>query len=136
MPGPLGETTPGMVGYGGSTGYNPLAVGDPVTVVGNTVASQTLDIAGQADDSFDLTLHVATTTLALTNPATKSAEVTLVVRQDATGGRLVVWPASVKWAGGTAPTLTVTASAIDVVKLETIDGGTTWFGRVLVAAAA
>jgi hypothetical protein len=34
------------------------------------------------------------------------------------------WPASVKWPGGTAPTLT--ASGVDVLAFLTDDGGTTW----------
>jgi len=37
----------------------------------------------------------------------------LRVTQDATGSRTAVWPVSVKWKGGTAPTLTTTAGKID-----------------------
>jgi len=33
--------------------------------------------------------------------------------QDATGGRTLTWPAGLKWAGGSAPTLTATASKAD-----------------------
>ncbi|NTW31491.1 MAG: hypothetical protein HGB12_02505 [Bacteroidetes bacterium] len=37
---------------------------------------------------------------------------TLIIKQDATGGRIVTWSSNVKWAGaGTAPTLTTTAGA-------------------------
>jgi hypothetical protein len=36
------------------------------------------------------------------------------------------WPASVKWPGGTAPTLT--ASGVDLLVFITDDGGTTWRG--------
>lgn len=136
MAGPLGETTPGMVGYTGATGYDPGAVGDTVVVIGNTVASQTLDLGGREESSFDLTLHVATTTLAFTNPASAASSITLLVRQDTSGARVLAWPASVKWAGGAAPTITVTASAKDLLRLDTMDGGVTWFGRVIVAAAA
>ena len=39
----------------------------------------------------------------------------LVVCQDATGSRTVTWDASVKWSGGTAPTLTTTANKCDVL---------------------
>lgn len=35
--------------------------------------------------------------------------------QDATGSRTVTWPASVKWPGGTAPTLSTAANAIDII---------------------
>lgn len=55
----------------------------------------------------------------------------LYLTQDATGSRTVTWPASVKWAGGTAPTLSTAANAIDVLVFETINGGTTWFGSLV-----
>jgi hypothetical protein len=41
---------------------------------------------------------------------------TLRVVQDASGSRTVTWPSSVKWPGGTAPTLTITGDAIDVIR--------------------
>lgn len=39
---------------------------------------------------------------------------TLEVVQDATGGRVYTWPASVKWEGGVAPTHSTAASKIDL----------------------
>ena len=33
--------------------------------------------------------------------------------QDATGSRTATWPSGINWPGGTAPTLTATANAID-----------------------
>jgi hypothetical protein len=42
------------------------------------------------------------------------------------GAYTVTWPASVKWAGGAAPTFS--AAGVDVVTLLTVDGGTTWLG--------
>ena len=36
-----------------------------------------------------------------------------------------IFPSSVKWAGGTAPTLT--SSGIDIITFETIDAGTNWY---------
>jgi len=37
------------------------------------------------------------------------------ITQDATGSRTITWPASFKWAGGTAGVLTTTASAVDLL---------------------
>ena len=54
---------------------------------------------------------------------------TLALKQDATGGRTVTWPATVKWAGGATPTLTVTAARWDVFSFVCLDG-TNWFGFV------
>ncbi|NQW08364.1 MAG: hypothetical protein HQ481_00585 [Alphaproteobacteria bacterium] len=62
-------------------------------------------------------------------PASGTAgSLTMVLRQDATGSRTTTWPASVKWAGGSAPTLTTTASAIDILTFMTVDGGIIWYG--------
>lgn len=35
------------------------------------------------------------------------------IKQDPTGSRLITWPALVKWAGGSAPTLTTTGGRVD-----------------------
>ena len=40
---------------------------------------------------------------------------TLIIKQDGTGSRTATWPASVRWGGGTAPTLTTTASKTDYI---------------------
>lgn len=41
---------------------------------------------------------------------------TLILKQDGTGNRTVSWPATVKWANRTAPTLTSSANGIDSVE--------------------
>jgi len=49
----------------------------------------------------------------------------LLLKQDSTGSRTVTWT-TVKWAGGTAPTLTTTASRLDVFSF--FSDGTNWYG--------
>lgn len=69
--------------------------------------------------TFDLStsLHQVTLggnrTLALSN---ESVGQTFVIRliQDGTGSRTVTWFSTIKWAGGVTPTLTTTASKVDV----------------------
>lgn len=51
----------------------------------------------------------------------------LALKQDTTGSRTATWPATVKWAGSTAPTLTTTASKTDLFSFVCIDG-TNWLG--------
>jgi hypothetical protein len=51
---------------------------------------------------------------------------TLLLRQDGTGGRTETWPAAVRWPGGTAPTITSTASQTD--KYIFTSDGTRWYG--------
>ena len=43
------------------------------------------------------------------------ARYVLIIKQDATGSRTATWPASVRWATGSAPVLTTTASKTDYV---------------------
>jgi hypothetical protein len=78
---------------------------------------------------FDITLNGATPAITFSGfpAAGLGATITVIFRQDATGSRVPTWPAAVKWAGG-APTLSTTASAIDIITFFTIDGGTTIFG--------
>lgn len=52
-------------------------------------------------------------TLALSNMATWD-RIVLRLQQDATGSRTVTWFGTIKWAGGTAPTLTTTPNKADM----------------------
>ena len=49
----------------------------------------------------------------------------MYLRQDATGSRSVTW-STVNWAGGTAPTITGTASKQDIYSF--FSDGTSWYG--------
>lgn len=80
---------------------------------------------------FSVTMNASIATLTFSNvPVSgKIYSLTLFLTQDATGGRSVTWPASVRWPGGTAPTLSA-ANKVDIVTLITRNGGTTWFASV------
>lgn len=58
----------------------------------------------------------------------RACTVTLLLRQDATGGREASWPGTIEWVGGSAPVLQADPEAVDVVTLLSVDGGTTWLG--------
>ena len=58
--------------------------------------------------------------------ATSGKSFMILLKQDATGSRTATWPASVKWPGGTAPTITSTASKGD--KFVFSADGTYWWG--------
>jgi hypothetical protein len=53
-------------------------------------------------------------TLTFSNPVAGSIY-SVKITQDSTGSRTITWPSTVKWAGGSAPTLTTTASRSDVI---------------------
>ena len=76
------------------------------------------------------------TTLTITNPSPtgKYCQITFRIVQDGAGGAYTfAWPASVLWAGGTAPVISVGNDAIDVITLSTDDAGTAWYGSFLQA---
>jgi len=83
----------------------------PVSQRFNSTATSTFDWSVSNIHSF--TLSSATTTLAFANPVSAQAIITRI-GQDGTGGRRVIFPTTINWAGGTAPTLTSTASKTDV----------------------
>lgn len=95
---------------------------------GNSGASITLNLANGNVQKLTLT---AGCTISLTSPASGAMRsLTLLVFQDGTGSRTVTWPGSVKWGIAGAPTLTTTASKMDMISLFTVDGGTNWYGAL------
>ena len=60
--------------------------------------------------------------------ATSGKSFVMLLKQDGTGSRTVTW-STVKWAGGTAPTITSTASRLDL--LSFFADGTNWYGAVI-----
>ena len=96
-------------------------------VAANSGASYSIDLS--AGNVFEITL-TGNCTFTFSNPPAsgKGGSFTLILKQDATGSRTTIWPSSVDWAGGTAPTLTTTANAVDMLVFVTTDGGTIWYG--------
>lgn len=92
-------------------------------IVANTGISYTIS----STRSFhDLTL---TGNVTFTFPtATAGRQFTLLLKQDATGSRTITWPTNVRWAGGTAPTITSTANRTDVISF--VAEGAYWLGFV------
>lgn len=86
----------------------------------------TIDLDISAGNVITATVDTSTTTFTFSNPSAsgRACSFTLVLTNG--GSQTVNWPASVDWAGGTAPTLTT--SGIDILEFFTINAGTTWYG--------
>lgn len=109
-------TYPKMTGGGGET----------VSTIAASGAAATLNLTN--GNVFDVTL-TANCTLSITNAiAGKADSITVILRQNGTGGWGVTWPASVKWPAASAPILSTGAGKVAVITLLTVDGGTTWLG--------
>ncbi|HYD35563.1 MAG TPA: hypothetical protein VD999_05825 [Vitreimonas sp.] len=76
----------------------------------SAIATGAVDLSITND--WDITLDDASTTVVFSN-ATVGQWFQVTAIQDATGGRLITWPAGIKWPGGVAPTLSTAANAID-----------------------
>ena len=101
----------------------------PVYTNATSGASLGLDLAnGQVQD---ITL-TANCTFTFTGSSASSAYgFLLILRQDATGNRTATWPGSVSWPNGTAPVLSSAASAVTLIRFDTVNNGTTWYGLPL-----
>ena len=95
-------------------------------------ATSTTTLNCALGNNFVLTMNTNVISLLFTNipGSTRLYSLNLIVQQSATGSRTITWPATIKWAGGVAPTLTGGANKIDVFALVTYDGGLNWLGFV------
>lgn len=95
-----------------------------------TISSGNLTLNLSSGNVFGpVTLNANISNLTISNPPANgtAGSFTLLLKANGTAFT-VTWPASVLWAGGTAPTLTSTANKTDVFSFVTTDGGTTYFG--------
>ena len=108
-----------------ATSYN-----ESYAAVTSTSNATTVDC--EAGNAFMHTLTENTTFTFSNPPATGTAySFSLELIQDASAsGFTVTWPTTVDWPAATAPTLTATASAVDVFVFYTRDGGTNWQGFI------
>lgn len=90
------------------------------------IAASTIDLA--LGNWFTRTISGATT-FTITNVPAAGTTAAFVLDLTNGGSATVTWWSGVKWAGGTAPTLT--SSGRDVLGFFTHDGGTTWTGLLL-----
>ena len=61
----------------------------------------------------------------------QASSITMYISANSSGtAYTIAWPSSVKWPGGTAPTLTNTANAVDIFVFTTYNGGTDWYGFI------
>jgi hypothetical protein len=75
------------------------------------------------------------TTFTFSNPPASGTAFGFVLKLTAGGSHTITWPASVDWAGATAPDAPASGET-DVLVFFTHDGGTTWYGARSIDAAA
>ena len=126
-----------FVGYTSNTGTgaNVLATAPSITL---PTVTDYIETPFTANSSTAITLALTNGTVqiitltgnaTITMPtATSGKSFIMYLKQDATGSRTVTW-STVKWAGGTAPTITSTASRQDI--LSFFADSSNWYGCVV-----
>jgi hypothetical protein len=114
---------------------NPKFTSYKETVVANTITTSTHTIDLSLSNVFDLTLANAAITLSFSNPPASgnAYSFTLYCKQDATGSRVITWPATVKYPNASTPTMSTGANKIDIFSFFTLDGGTVYAGALSLA---
>lgn len=109
----------------------PLPSGSALT---NPTVTNYTETRFTANSSTAITLNLANGTIqditltgspTITMPAAASGKSFLLMLRTGTGGFTVTW-STVRWSGGTAPTLTSTASRMDIFSF--FSDGTNWYG--------
>lgn len=113
----------GVHGGGGGGGGG----ADMSTVTALSSSSGVVDIDCSLGDYFTLALTENVTSITFSNLPGSGHGASKMVRitQDSTA-RTVAWPASFKWAGGSAGAVSTASGAVDVLAISTFDAGTTW----------
>lgn len=94
--------------------------------VGVAMAANNIDVA--TGNLFTKTISGATS-LTVSNVPASGTLASFILDLTNGGSATITWWSGVKWAGGTAPTLT--AAGRDVLGFYTHDGGTTWTGLLM-----
>ena len=76
-------------------------------------------------NKYQFTFGAQNDTFTFTAPA-KPGNFLLKMIQDSTGSRTATWPASIKWVGGSAPTLSTAANSVDIISFYY--DGTNYYG--------
>lgn len=113
------NTTNNAIAYNDGTNWGYLS-GALQTIAGS---GGTVNIPYGSGNIADITLTASTT---FTFGGHVVGTYILKLTQGGTGSYTVTWPASVKWSGGTAPTLTTTVGKTDIVTL--FHDGTNFYG--------
>jgi len=98
--------------------------GEVVNARSTISGAQTIDIT--LGNYVTATISGAITTFTFSYPSATGTGCSFYLELTNGGSQTVNWPASVAWAGGTAPTLT--ASGVDLLAFTTRNGGTDWHG--------
>jgi hypothetical protein len=113
-----------------SVGFMRGKFSDDVVALGNTGAATTINLAAGTVFTATLTDNCTFTFANPNGTASTGSSFTLILTNDATPSRSIVWPGSVAFSDGAVPARTETASAKDIWFFFTPDGGSVYYGSI------
>jgi len=113
---------------GGVKTFSSGVIGNPQVYTPAAAGTATVDLS--KGNEHRITMPTGNITIAISNP-TSGQKFIISTTQDATGSRTVTWFSTIKWAEGSAPTLTTTANKRDIFGFicqtsGNYDGGIVW----------
>jgi len=95
-------------------------------------AAASMQFNGYQASSYSFTRTTNITSMFFSGVAgAQASSITMYISANSSGtAYTIAWPSSVKWPGGTAPTLTNTPNAVDIFVFTTYNGGTDWYGFI------
>jgi hypothetical protein len=108
---------------GGPITGTAITQGQTIGVPSGVLGSGVIILDFGARDNFELTLTAGTSTLATPANASGGQCGALIVRQDSAGSRLLTYSGAWSFASNTAPTLTTTASGVDMFGYYVVNPG-------------
>jgi hypothetical protein len=113
-----------------SVGFMRGKFSDDVVALGNTGAATTINLAAGTVFTATLTDNCTFTFANPNGTASTGSSFTLILTNDATPSRSIVWPGSVAFSDGAVPARTTAASATDIWFFFTPDGGSVYYGSI------
>lgn len=98
------------------------------TIIANSGSNYNIDL--NLANIFEITLTDNCTINFINAPSNFSTSFKLILKQDATGGRIASFTNNIKYENGNSPTLSTSANKIDILEFINIDGGVNWYGNI------
>lgn len=107
--------------------YDELVLSLATGVLTSSAGVVTIDLSADTTH-YSITLTENVTSLLFTNEPAVDSGITIMLQitNHASSPKTFAWPASFKWVGGSAGTISATNSAVDTLAITTFDSGTTW----------
>jgi hypothetical protein len=103
---------------------------ETVKAIGNLGATPTLTLVSGTDGNVQTAGVDQNTTVTMPSGLTTGVGISFTLIATNAGAFTATFT-GVKWAAGTAPTLTSGAGKVDIFTFITVNGGTTWYGTVV-----